>query len=68
MQQAGATDYRIEPRESHILLGTARQVRQQLDQLHQQYGVEEFVIDTPISQPAARLVSLQLLALAGDAV
>ncbi|QNQ52217.1 MsnO8 family LLM class oxidoreductase [Serratia liquefaciens] len=68
VQQAGATDYRIEPRESHILLGTARQVRQQLDQLHQQYGIEEFVIDTPISQPAARLASLQLLALAGNAV
>ncbi|MGQ8704924.1 LLM class flavin-dependent oxidoreductase [Serratia sp. TSA_198.1] len=62
VQQAGATDYRIEPRESHILLGTAQQVRRQLDQLHQQYGVEEFVIDTPVSQPAARLASLQLLA------
>ncbi|WP_413503963.1 LLM class flavin-dependent oxidoreductase [Serratia grimesii] len=62
VQQAGATDYRIEPRESHILRGTAQQVRQQLDQLHQQYGVEEFVIDTPITQPAARLTSLRLLA------
>ncbi|CAI2427304.1 LLM class flavin-dependent oxidoreductase [Serratia proteamaculans] len=62
VQQAGATDYRIEPRESHILLGTAQQVRSQLDQLHRQYGVEEFVIDTPISAPAARLASLQLLA------
>lgn len=62
VQQAGATDYRIEPRESHILLGTVQQVRSQLDQLHRQYGVEEFVIDTPISAPAARLASLQLLA------
>ena len=62
VQQAGATDYRIEPRESHILLGTAQQVRSQLDQLHRRYGVEEFVIDTPISAPAARLASLQLLA------
>lgn len=62
VQQAGATDYRIEPRESHILLGTAQQVRSQLDQLHRQYGVEEFVIDTPISEPSARLASLQLLA------
>jgi luciferase family oxidoreductase group 1 len=62
VQQAGATDYRIEPRESHILLGTAQQVRSQLDQLQQQYGVEEFVIDTPISEPVARLTSLQLLA------
>ncbi|MBV6691501.1 LLM class flavin-dependent oxidoreductase [Serratia quinivorans] len=62
VQQAGATDYRIEPCESHILLGTAQQVRSQLDQLQQQYGVEEFVIDTPISEPIARLTSLQLLA------
>ncbi|MGO2368533.1 MAG: alkane 1-monooxygenase, partial [Serratia sp. (in: enterobacteria)] len=42
--------------------GTAQQVRQQLNQLHQQYGVEEFVIDTPITLPAARLASLRLLA------
>ncbi|MNN29024.1 hypothetical protein D3C81_1426120 [compost metagenome] len=62
VQQAGATDYRIEPRESHILLGTAQQVRSQLNQLQQQYDVEEFVIDTPISEPVARLTSLQLLA------
>ncbi|RTG27168.1 alkane 1-monooxygenase, partial [Serratia marcescens] len=62
VQQAGATDYRIEPRESHILLGTAQQVHQQLAQLQQQYGVDEFIIDTPIAEPAARLASLQLLA------
>lgn len=62
VQQAGATDYRIEPRESHILLGTAQQVHQQLAQLQQQYGVEEFIIDTPIAEPADRLASLQLLA------
>lgn len=62
VQQAGATDYRIEPRESHVLLGTAQQVHQQLAQLQQQYGVEEFIIDTPIAEPTARLTSLQLLA------
>ncbi|CAI1627735.1 LLM class flavin-dependent oxidoreductase [Serratia entomophila] len=62
VQQAGAGDYRIEPRESHILLGTAPQVRQQLEQLQRRYGVEEFVIDTPVSEPAARQASLQLLA------
>ncbi|WP_061795190.1 MsnO8 family LLM class oxidoreductase [Serratia ficaria] len=62
VQQAGATEYRIEPRESHILLGTARQVRQQLDQLQRQYAVDEFIIDTPIGEPAARLASLRLLA------
>ncbi|HEJ7919646.1 MsnO8 family LLM class oxidoreductase [Serratia marcescens] len=62
VQQAGATDYRIEPRESHILLGTAPQVHQQLAQLQQRYGVDEFIIDTPIAEPSARLTSLQLLA------
>ena len=62
VQQAGATDYRIEPRESHILLGTAPQVHQQLAQLQQRYGVDEFIIDTPIGEPSARLTSLQLLA------
>lgn len=62
VQQAGATDYRIEPRESHILLGTAPQVHQQLAQLQQRYDVDEFIIDTPIGEPSARLTSLQLLA------
>lgn len=62
VQQAGATDYRIEPRESHVLLGTAQQVHQQLAQLQLQYGVDEFIIDTPIAEPTARLASLQRLA------
>ena len=42
--------------------GTALQVRAQLDTLHQYYGVDEFIIDTPVADGAARLTSLRLLA------
>lgn len=62
IRQANATDYRIEPREAAVIKGTAGQVHDHLDALHQQYGIEEFVIDTPISNGVARLKSLELLA------
>ena len=35
-----------------------------LDALHAQFGIEEFVIDTPISEGAARLASIEQLAAA----
>ena len=37
-------------------------MRAQLDTLHQYYGVDEFIIDTPVADGAARLTSLRLLA------
>lgn len=62
IRQSGAKQHRIEPRESAVLKGTAAQVHAQLDALHQRFGVEEFIIDTPISAGVPRLKSLQLLA------
>lgn len=62
IRQSGATEHRIEPRESTAITGTAEQVHQHLQQLHERYGIEEFIIDTPVSQGAARLTSLELLA------
>jgi len=62
IRQSGAKQYRIEPRESAVLKGTAAQVHAHLDALHQRFGVEEFIIDTPISAGVPRLKSLQLLA------
>lgn len=62
IRQSGATQYRIEPRESTVLKGTAAQVHARLDELHQRFGVDEFIIDTPISAGTPRLKSLQLLA------
>ncbi|PLR39537.1 alkane 1-monooxygenase [Chimaeribacter californicus] len=62
VRQAGISDYQIEPRHSATLKGTAAQVHAQLSSLQKRYGIEEFIIDTPISDAAARLTSLELLA------
>lgn len=62
IRQSGAKQHRIESREAAVIKGTAAQVHAQLDELHQRFGVEEFIIDTPISAGVPRLKSLQLLA------
>lgn len=61
-RQAGSPAVEIARRASSLLYGTALQVRAQLDTLHQYYGVDEFIIDTPVADGAARLTSLRLLA------
>ncbi|MBS0896274.1 MsnO8 family LLM class oxidoreductase [Pantoea dispersa] len=62
VRQGGFSDYVIEPRTPSLLKGTAAQVHAQLDALHQRYGIEEFVIDTPVAEEQARVKSLELLA------
>lgn len=61
-RQAGVSDYRLEETRPSVLSGDADYVRGQLDLLHRRFGVEEFVIDAPVADFAARLASLQLLA------
>lgn len=61
-RQAGSPAVEIVRRASSAVYGTARQVRAQLDTLHQYYGIDEFIIDTPVADGAARLTSLRLLA------
>ena len=39
-----------------------------LNSLHAQYGIDEFIIDTPLAEGHARLTSLHLLAQAHSAV
>jgi alkanesulfonate monooxygenase SsuD/methylene tetrahydromethanopterin reductase-like flavin-dependent oxidoreductase (luciferase family) len=51
-----------------VLAGTGEEVHQQLEALQAQYGIEEFVIDSPVSQSQARLRSLELLASASVAL
>ena len=43
-------------------LGTAASVLEQLNALHQQWGIDEFIIDTPVADGATRVQSLRLLA------
>jgi luciferase family oxidoreductase group 1 len=60
-RQTGVSDYRIDERHPHVVKGTADQVRQQLDALSERYGIEEFVIDSPLQDYEARLRSVELL-------
>ncbi|MGC0848728.1 MsnO8 family LLM class oxidoreductase [Pantoea agglomerans] len=62
VRQGGYRDYQIESRTPSLLKGTASQVHAQLDALHHNFDIDEFVIDTPITEPVARLQSLELLA------
>lgn len=61
-RQAGSRPTRIARRESAVLSGTPEQVKAQLDALQSAWNIDEFIIDTPISDGAARLNSLRLLA------
>ncbi|MGB9096882.1 MsnO8 family LLM class oxidoreductase [Erwinia sp.] len=62
VRQGGFKDYLIEPRTPSLLKGTAAQVHAQFEALHQNFGIDEFIIDTPIVDAAARRHSLELLA------
>lgn len=61
-RQAGSPAVRIAKREPSLIAGTAKQVLAGLDQLHQQFAIDEFIIDTPISEGSARLTSVLRLA------
>ncbi|MFZ3619030.1 LLM class flavin-dependent oxidoreductase [Leclercia barmai] len=61
-RQAGSEPLRIARRAQSLLAGTAESVLEQLDALHQQWGIDEFIIDTPVADGAARVQSLRLLA------
>jgi luciferase family oxidoreductase group 1 len=62
VRQAGAKDYRIEEKPSSVIHGTAERVRAELDRLHRQHGVREFIVDTPIANAIERLASIEFLA------
>jgi luciferase family oxidoreductase group 1 len=61
-RQAGSAIKKIERREPSLLKGTAETVRAGLAALSQEFGIDEFIVDTPIADPAARFQSLRLLA------
>ncbi|MBS0976312.1 alkane 1-monooxygenase, partial [Serratia rubidaea] len=54
-------------RAQSLLAGQPAAVLEQLEALHQRWGIDEFIIDTPIADGEARLRSLQLLAQAWQA-
>ncbi|EUM14382.1 luciferase [Enterobacter sp. BIDMC 29] len=61
-RQAGSEPVRIARRAQSLLAGTAESVVDQLNALHQQWGIDEFIIDTPVAEGATRVASLRLLA------
>lgn len=61
-RQAGSEPLRIARRAQSLLAGTAESVLGQLEALHQQWGIDEFIIDTPVADGATRVQSLRLLA------
>lgn len=61
-RQAGVTEYRTEETRPHVLTGTAEDVHEALEALSHRWGIQEFVIDTPVTGFAERLASVELLA------
>ncbi len=61
-RQAGSEPLRIARRAQSLLAGTAESVLEQLEALHQQWGIDEFIIDTPVADGTTRVQSLRLLA------
>ncbi|WP_368541923.1 LLM class flavin-dependent oxidoreductase [Enterobacter soli] len=61
-RQAGSEPVRIARRAQSLLAGTAESVLEQLHALHEQWGIDEFIIDTPVADGATRIQSLRLLA------
>lgn len=62
VRQSGGGEHHIEQRQPHVLHGSGAEVARALDALHERHGIEEFVIDTPVAEGAARLASIRLLA------
>lgn len=60
-RQTGVSDYRLDELRPHVVAGTAEDVRNDLDALHERFGIEEFVIDTPVANYALRLGSIERL-------
>ncbi|WP_422732468.1 LLM class flavin-dependent oxidoreductase [Leclercia pneumoniae] len=61
-RQAGSEPLRIARRAQSLLAGTAKSVAAQLQALHDRWGIDEFIIDTPIADGQSRAQSLRLLA------
>lgn len=61
-RQAGSPAKQIVRRESALIKGTAQSVLAALDDLHRDYGIDEFIIDTPVAEGQPRFDSLCLLA------
>jgi len=53
--------YEVKEYDANIIYGTPVQVKGILDELHQAYGIDEFILHTPVPNPEQRLRSFELL-------
>lgn len=54
-------EFTVKEMKIDILSGTAAEIKQQLDQLHDQYEIDEFILHTPLRDKENRQRSYQLL-------
>ncbi|MGE7918799.1 LLM class flavin-dependent oxidoreductase [Viridibacillus sp. NPDC093762] len=59
--QESGQDYEVKEYAANIIAGTATEVKSALDQLHQLYSIDEFILHTPIPKSEERLKSFELL-------
>ena len=60
-RQAGVTEYRTEPAVPSIVAGSARDLLDELDRLHDRHGIEEFIVDL-FNSGDTRVTAAELLA------
>ena len=53
--------YEVKEYDADIIYGTPAQVKAILDELHEIYGIDEFILHTPVPNPEQRLRSFELL-------
>jgi luciferase family oxidoreductase group 1 len=68
VRQAGATQYRIEERTPRVIRGAPSRVHAELERLHRNYGIDEFIVDCPVVEGSHRLRTIELLAEARTAL
>ena len=61
-RQAQSAIKSLKKEQLNIIKGTVDDVHQQLYALHQQHGIQEFIVESPLLDHATRLKSLTLLA------
>lgn len=49
VRQAGASEFRIEPKAPSVVAGTAAHVLAELDRLHARFGIPEFIVESAAS-------------------
>lgn len=62
-RQAGVVDYRTEPAVPSLIAGSPRDLLAELDRLHRELGIAEFIVDF-FNQSDSRLEAVELLAAA----